>query len=249
MLHRQGTALSDLEIGPAFQALAPGREAKINDRSVDIVGGYRAGPGFAAKALLVVSDTTFPRLLGAEWRDVVSLGLVRFASDTDGAEVAAALRSRMPPDVIVWTRDEIYANERNYYLSVKPIGIMFTSGVLIALLVSAVILFQILSAEVRNHLGEYATLMALGYSSVRTKALVIEQGVLFALLGFLPASLGAVGLYRLLHVATKLPMFMTWQRVALVFFLTVGASVLSSILAVRRIDTADPAELFLVRHG
>ena len=54
----------------------------------------------------------------------------------------------------------------------------------------------------------------------------------------------ALGLYELTKLAAGIPIGMTWGRVGLVFWLTVSMCVASALLAVRKVRTADPAELF-----
>jgi putative ABC transport system permease protein len=150
----------------------------------------------------------------------------------------------LPPATQVFDRRRLEDLERHYWMSVKPIGIMFTSGILIAGLVAGVILYQILSTQVRNHLGGYATLEAIGWTPNRIRALVVEEGLVFALLGYVVASAGAGLLYKALREATGLPMDLTIESLVTVLLLTLLVATVASLLAVRQLGRADPAELF-----
>ncbi len=242
-LRRAGTVIADLEISPLYSSLSPGIVTEVGERKLEVVGGYRSGPGFAAKAVLVGSDHTFTALTDHPLNRV-HLALLQIDNRAPLQEVLARIRERLPPDTQVHSRRHIEARERHYWMAVKPIGIMFTSGILIAGLVSGVILYQILSTQVRNHLGEYATLEAIGWTPHRIKALVVEEGLVYALLGYLIASAGADLLYRVLRKATSLPMDLNPARLITVLVLTLAVAALSSLLAVRQLGRTDPAELF-----
>jgi len=56
--------------------------------------------------------------------------------------------------------------EREYWETGSPIAYIFGFGVAIGFLVGAVIVYQILYTDVSDHLPEYATLKAMGYSDV-----------------------------------------------------------------------------------
>ena len=65
---------------------------------------------------------------------------------------------------MIMTRQELIDREENYFVNVKPVGIMFRVGMLVAFIVGAVILYQILASEITNRLKEFATMKAMGYS-------------------------------------------------------------------------------------
>ena len=54
----------------------------------------------------------------------------------------------------------------------------------------------------------------------------------------------SAGLYALLTELTGLPMRLTWDRAALVLIGTVVMCALSGLITLRKVVTADPAELF-----
>jgi putative ABC transport system permease protein len=242
-LTQDDTGIWDLKSQPSYGKVEPGTMAELGNRRIDIVATYAHGAGFISPALLIVSDRTLSRLLGLPLDDV-SVGLVKFQPGADPTATLEALRTVLPDDVEVWSRSGVEENERDYFMRRKPIGIMFSSGVVLAFIVGAVILYQVLASEVLTHLKEYATLVALGYSQRYVSLVVVQQATLFAVLGFVPSVLIALVLYALTRFSTNLPLFMTWPRVGLVLLLSVVMCAGSGVLVLRQLRRADPADLF-----
>jgi len=107
-----------------------------------------------------------------------------------------------------------------------------------------VIVYQILYSDVSDHLPEYATLMAMGYPLSSLLGVVAREGLLLAMLGYLPAYGVGQGLYALVRAATKLPVEMNTTRAVVVFSLILVMCMGSATMAMRRLADADPAEIF-----
>jgi putative ABC transport system permease protein len=107
-----------------------------------------------------------------------------------------------------------------------------------------VIVYQILYTDVSDHLAEYATLKAMGYKSRFLYSVVLQEAFILAVLGFIPGFALCLGLYKLVRDGTALPMFMTWDRIITVFFLTLIMCIVSGVIAMRRVQAADPADIF-----
>jgi putative ABC transport system permease protein len=221
-----------------------GVQTDLGAGRIDIVGQYTLGTGFVAGADAIVSDHTFTRIVPSAWVDHPNLAFITLNPRTDRRQAAEQLRRLMPAGVRVLTRDEIIAVERNYFVNIKPIGIMFRAGVVVGFLVGAVTLYQILSTQVTNHLKELATLKAMGYTDHRVNLLVVLEGFIYAFLGYLPAHAGAELLYYILRQGAMVPVWMTTGRALMVLGLTLLMCLVSSVLAARRVRSADPADLF-----
>jgi len=244
MLKKPDTAIMDRIARPIVGPHGVGTVSEINGRRIEVVADYCRGPGMTAHGSLVVSDLTMSRLSGKTSKNRVQLGFVRFDSTADPDAVLRQLRDHLPKDTRVWSRAQLETHEQYYFVHVKPVGFMFTSGIFVGFLVGAVIVYQILSADIANQIPQYATLKALGYRSVHLYRIVVAQGLLFAIVGYCPALALSVGLYALVRNLTDLPMYLTPQHVALVFAASVGMCTLSGLLAVRKVNAADPADLF-----
>jgi putative ABC transport system permease protein len=68
--------------------------------------------------------------------------------------------------------------------------------------------------------------------------------LLLSLLGFIPGLIGGVILYAGIQYYTRILMFMTFERVALLFLLTIFMCIFAGLLAVKKVLKADPAELY-----
>lgn len=238
------TVVLDSKVGPGYASLRRGETIELDGRRVSIVGEYSHGPGFTGNAALVTSDRTFARIFGRPNRDVVSLGLVQLTAGADPNAVAAQLRKILPGDTRVLTRGELERHEQRWTMNVKPVGFMFTSGVLLAFIVGAVILYQILATEIINHLREYATLKAMGFSTFALNIIVWKQAVLYAVFGFVPAAILSTAIYMSIDATTTLPTEMTLEKLVSVFIIVTAMCLVAGTAAVRKVNRADPADLF-----
>jgi putative ABC transport system permease protein len=234
------------EYGPIVAALRGGQsvEVEVNHRRIAVAGTFLFGTSFGIDGSVLTSETNFLRLFPSRQRGLIELGLVRVEKGAAPERVRDAIRAALPLDVEVLTRAEFIARERHYWDSSTPIGYVFAFGVVVGLVVGGIIVYQILFADVNDHLAEYATLKAMGYSDLYLSGVVIQQAVILALLGFAPGVLLCLLLYRVSSEATRLPLEMTWTRVLGVLSLTVLMCSVSAVLALRKVRSADPADVF-----
>ena len=220
-----------------------GTETELNGRRVRLAGYFQAGTGFSYSGLLLMNEETFAKYTGRPAQSV-SFGLVTLRDGEDPNEAAKRLRAVLPADVQVHTRAEMEADERNYWVNKTAVGKFFYFGVLLAITVGAIFIYQMMVADIKKHMPEYATLKAMGYRFGFLFRVVVNQALFLALAGYAIGAVAALLLYELTILAAAIPIAMTWQRMGLVLLLTVGMCVTSALLAVRKVRTADPAELF-----
>lgn len=239
-------ALSRPEFGPVVEMVSRDGsvETEVGTRNVEVVGLFELGTSFGIDASLVTSDLNFRRIFPQRPAGLINLGLLRLEPGADPAAVRDAIRARVPGDVDVLTRDGFIQRELDYWNGNTPIGYVFSFGVVIGLTVGCIIVYQILFADVSDHLQEYATLKAMGYTNGYLSRLVIQEAFILAFLGYLPGFLLVLWLYQSAGEATRLPIEMTPERGALVLALTVGMCVISGMLALRKVRAADPADVF-----
>ena len=215
----------------------------IEGRRVEVVGTYPWGAGFVANGVALVSEQTFQHIF-AQPSGALQLGLVRLAPEADSATVLTALRQRLPADVRVWTRQQLEARDQRFFLRQRPIGLMFTSGVALAVLVGGMILFQVLASEVTSRRSEFATLQAIGYTPAQVYRVVVEQGLFYTAIAYLPAVVIAFLLFAVVRRAARLPMYLDAQQLLFVLLASLLMCISGALLASRRVRSADPAELF-----
>ena len=115
---------------------------------------------------------------------------------------------------------------------------------IIGVLVGIVIVYQVLSTDVADHLSEYATFKAMGYPQTFFLGIVFEEALILAVFGFVPGVIVGTGLLVGMKKATNLPLAMTWDMALIVLIGTLVACSLSGAIATRRLAAADPADLF-----
>jgi putative ABC transport system permease protein len=238
--------LSRQEFGPvaaAFRTHGP-LLTELNGHQVRVQGLFDLGTTIGTDATVVTSRITFRRIVPDYGVSRVGLGLIRLRTDADVEAVGATISAALAPDVVVLTRDGFVARELAYWRSVSPIGFVFTFGVGMGVLVGAIIVYQILFADITGHQAEYATLKAMGHTSGWLARAVIVQASILAVLGFLPGLGVAHWLHALARNATNLPMAIGLDRGLLVLGLTLGMCWVSALIAMRKLGSADPAEIF-----
>ena len=222
----------------------PAGAVEIRNQSARVVGNFKLGVGFLADGAMLMSDDTFSRFYGNHPLDEPHLGLIRLAPGSDVEEVAEALAESLPRDVRVITQHELNDLQVQHWVENTAVGNIFGMGTLAGFLVGVVVLFQILSTDIRNHLPLYATLRAMGYSERKLTRYVVEQAWIYALLGFGPALFASLVAFPLIHDATNLPIFITPGLVVGILGLSLAMCTASAVVSARRLHRADPAELF-----
>jgi putative ABC transport system permease protein len=216
---------------------------RFNGRRVEVVGRFRLGTGFSWNGMLMTGEETFGRLV-PQRPGRVTFGLVNLAPGADVAAVQRSLRAVLPPDVQVLTRAEMAERERRYWLRLTSVGQFLLMAVVLAVVVGVIFVYQMMAADIRGMLPEYATVKALGYRPGYLTGAVLWQAVLLAGLGYVPGLAAALGLYAVARAVGGIPVYMTPERAAVVLALTAGMCLASGLLALRKVHTADPADLF-----
>ncbi|PTX91677.1 FtsX-like permease family protein [Opitutus sp. ER46] len=228
---------------PDYGSKRLGKAASLQRWPVTIGSLFDMGVGFQAEGAALVSLDTGQSIWRGSSRDT-TYGLVQVTPGADPLVVRRALVEALPRDVLVFTKQELVTRERDYYVNVKPIGIMFRTGAFVAFCVGGVILYQVLASEISNRLRELATLKAVGFSVWYVYGVGIQQAVIFAALSYVPAFLFSLVTFRLVEWASHIPMYMTWQLGLFVLGLSVAMTSISSVLALQKVKRADPADLF-----
>lgn len=239
-------AASRPEYGPIATEFRAGQRVttEVANRRVTVAGLFELGTSFGVDGSLFASDSTFLRIFPFRRQGLIDIGVVQLQPGARPEAVRAALRAGLPEDVLPLTKSEFVEREQRYWGASTPIGYVFTFGVIIGFVVGAVIVYQILFADVSQHLAEYATLKAMGYASWTLFSIVLEQAVILASLGYAVGLVICLWLYGLAADSTRLPMQMTGGVALFVLALTVSMCCVSGGLALRKVRAADPAEIF-----
>lgn len=217
---------------------------EIDRRTISIGGLFNVGASFANDGSLITSDQNFLRLFPKREVGTVSMGLINLKSGYDPNQIKVALNAHLPQDVQVLTHEEYVDLELTYIKEKTAIGFVFGLGTAVGFLVGVVIVYQVLSTDVNDHLSEYATMKAMGYSNLYLFGVVFEEAIILAVIGFIPGVAVSLALYNLTRTATALPMIMPLIRVVLVLISTIIMCSVSGIIAAGKLHSADPADIF-----
>lgn len=224
-------------------------EVELAGRRLRFVGTFYLGVDFTNDGNLIMDAENFARFFpergeGKETLSVVDLAMVQVSPDSKVEVVQERLQQRLPDDVRVETKAQFIAREKLFWRKNTPVGYIFFIGALVGFLVGVIICYQIIYADIADHIPEFATLKAMGYRHPYFFGLVLAQALYLSLLGFIPGWLASLGIYQLLAHITGLTMQMKLSTAAGIFAATVAMCVLSGLLAVRKLLAADPADLF-----
>ena len=214
-------------------------------RTLTAYSTFAGGGGFGGDGYMIVSDQTFLSLFPARRSAAPDHILLRLRPGADVEAVVQRLRVLISdPALRIRSYAQAGAEELTYQQTKRPTGIIFGFGVLIGVLVGLVIVYQVLSTDVADHLREYATFKAMGYGQRFFMGIVLEEALVLGVLGFLPGVTVGAAILTLMGKVTTLPLAVTWPMAAIVLVGTVVFSTLSGALATRRLAAADPADLF-----
>jgi putative ABC transport system permease protein len=236
---------SRAQFGPIGKLFASGQrvETEVGGRRINIGGIFSLGASFGADGNIMTSDTNFVRLFNRD-TGLIDVGVIKLKPGTDVPATIAAMKAYYPKDVKVFSKEEFIDFEKSYWQTGTSIGFIFTLGTIMGFIVGIVIVYQILYTDVADHLSEYATLKAMGYTDFYLLTVVFQEALILSIVGFFPGMLAAVGLYTMTRNATNLPLLMTVARATTVLLLTMIMCTISGAIAVRKLRAADPADMF-----
>jgi putative ABC transport system permease protein len=215
----------------------------MNNRQVQVVGLFSLGSTVSDQGHTVMSDWNYGQQEGLEKLDSVSIGVLKLEPGADLLTVRDRLKKSLTKNLKILTPEELIQGEQDY-IAQWPEGKILNFGAAIGFIVGVVIVYQVIYTDVSEHLPEYATLKAMGYDERSLSLVVLQESLILALMGFIPGFLASYGVYHLLEATTKIPLEMNSLIVLQVFILTVFMCIISGAIAINKLRTADPADIF-----
>ncbi|MGB5595745.1 MAG: ABC transporter permease DevC [Crocosphaera sp.] len=213
-------------------------------RQVAIVGLFKLGTTFGIDGNLITSHLNFLRIFSQRKKGLIEVGVIKLKSGTNAEQLKQELQQYLPNDVNIFTKQEWIDFEKQYWMTSTAIGFIFSLGVAMGVIVGIVVVYQILYTDVSDHLKDYATLTTMGYRHRYFLSVIFQESLILACLGYIPGFLISSGLYTIAHQTTLLPIVMTQRRTWFVFLLTVFMCFLAGMIAVRKLQDVDPADIF-----
>jgi putative ABC transport system permease protein len=225
------------------------QSVELSGQSVFLRDWVTIGTDFVYDGTLIVSEAGTERFFPTRNGNraplaAVDLGLIRLAPGANVREVRDGLQARLGSGIEVLTHRELVDREIGFWARSTPIGIIFSIGTIMGMLIGVIICYQILFTDIQDHLPEYATLKAMGYGPGYFLRFVMAQAFYLCMSGFIPGCIVSWFLYQWLSDWTGLVMRLQTDRIAIVGCLTLVMSLVSGMLAVRKLWRTDPAALF-----
>jgi putative ABC transport system permease protein len=237
--------LSRAQLGPipAQMATKPTVPAMFDRHRMVVSGLFNLGSSFfLSEGNLIASEHTFAELFGANALQEVAVGLIHVKPGTDLIALQRGIE-RAVPGLQVLTHQELIAKELKHQ-DENPASTIFYFGAVMGFIVGVAIVYQVLYSDVSDHLAEYATLKAVGYSNRSLLSVIFQEAIFLAILGYFPGFVASLGMYQLLTGLTRLELVMTLNLAITVFTLTLAMCLISAAIASNKLRAADPADVF-----
>jgi putative ABC transport system permease protein len=174
--------------------------------------------------------------------DEITYVLVRCAPGYDADKLREVL-TREIPHVEALTTQGFAVRTNRYWMLETGAGITVVLTGLLSLLVGGVIVNQALVSMTHDHLPNYITLLALGFSRAQLTAVVVTQALVLGLAGVLLGSMAFVGASRL-TVGTHIPVETTGGVFLGLAGTCLACCLIASMLASRSVYQIEPLSVF-----
>ena len=224
-------------------------DAELCGREIHLVGQFHLGIDFVNDGNLAMSSANFAnyfpnRVPGRDPLSMADLAVVQLHENADPRVVKQALRDSLGADVDVFSKDELIQREMTFWRTSVPVGYIFLVGVYMGFVVGVIICYQIIYSDVADHMREFATLKAMGYTNPYFIKLLLSQALYLSLMGFVPGAASSYLCYKAMSSMTGLTMELSAVVAFSVLLVTILMCIVSGCLAVRKLLALDPAELF-----
>ena len=153
-------------------------------------------------------------------------------------EIAAKLEN-----VEVLTRPELVYRQGLYWVIGTGAGITVLVAAFLAIVVGVIIVAQTIYSATVDHIREYGTLKAMGATNFYLYKIIITQAVVSGLISFVIGIAASLIISRISYEGT-LAIIVNWQLILALFALTILMCCGSSVVAIRKATTIDPAMVF-----
>ncbi|MEH1780796.1 MAG: ABC transporter permease DevC [Nostoc sp.] len=238
--------LSRPEFGPIVAELEKHGEVttEVSNRQIQVRGLFSLGGGvMTADGVIITSDLNYSEILNHPL-EKVQMGVIQVKPGVDPQSLIKKISKDLPQDVKLMTLEDYIKLEKDVLAQSTPIGFIFNMGTVIGCVFGGIIVYQILYTQISDSLFIYATFKAIGYANSYLVKVVLQQAILMSLIGYIPGFAVCMYLYNFVQDATRLPMIMTITRGVMVMLLTIIMCSIAGMLAMNKLRSADPAELF-----
>jgi putative ABC transport system permease protein len=217
-------------------------EVEIGDRRAVIRGFSREIRTFTA-APFVFSSITSALSYDPRYRaDEITYVLARCEPGVAPPQLRDAIAQEVP-SVQVLTSDEFQLKTILYWMLETGIGLTIIMTAVLGIVVGTVIISQTLYAITNDHLPNYATLLAIGFSRQQLIGLVLIQAVVLGMIGILLGS-AFFGRAAQMSQGTPIPIETTPAVFGGIMTAFLVSCLAAATFSIRSIFSIDPVQVF-----
>lgn len=219
-----------------------GDEGEMFGQKAVVRGVCRDVRTFTASPFVFTSLKSAPHYDKGFRPDETTYVLVRAAPGIDLTLLAKAIQQEVP-SVEALTSAEFSQRSVEYWIIETGIGLTVIITAILGVVVSSVVTSQTLFTITQDNMGNYATLLAVGFSRSKILGYILIQGLVLCTGGVI---LGSIGYLAASHATarTPLPLEMTPLVFAGLVAVTAGCCLLGSFLSIRSVFYIDPVAVF-----
>ncbi|HEY7310402.1 MAG TPA: ABC transporter permease [Gemmataceae bacterium] len=228
------------------QPLQTGRVFEMNDHRAEIVGICKSSPTFQT---FPIAYTTYSRALhyAAQERRALSFVLAKAEEGVPPEEVCRSIEEQT--GLMALSQEGFSWKTMVYYMQRTGIPVNFGITVLLGFIIGAAVAGQTFYLFTIDNLKQFGALKAMGVSNVRIIGMVLMQGLVVGVLGYmiglgLASLFGEVMAWKLKDTGLPLADYMAWPipiLTGLAAALIVGAS---AMISLRRVLRLEPGSVF-----
>jgi putative ABC transport system permease protein len=145
--------------------------------------------------------------------------------------------------VDVYTTPEFSGKTQRYWMFNTGAGTGLLIAAFLGLVVGMVIVAQTLYATTLDHIGEFATLKAMGAPNAYIYSIIIVQAAISALLGYALGILTA-SIISDMSAFSAMVIVLPWELKLAMLGLTLSMCIISAVISIRKVMRLDPALVF-----
>lgn len=215
----------------------------LNNHRVTVFGLFSLSSTFDYKGVVAMSDWNYGQMEGMDTLAEVTLGVLSLEPGANPQSVIKQIQANLSKDIKVLTPAALAQGEQDF-VGTWPEGKILNFGAAIGFIIGIVIVYQVIYTDVSEHLPEYATLKAMGYKDRDLSLVVLQESLILAIMGFIPGYLASYGIYYLMAKFIEFPVSMNLGIALQVLLLNILMCILSGAIAIKKLRTADPADIF-----
>ena len=213
-------------------------------RQLFVVGTFAVGPNVLNDGAVLMSEGTMAEVFGAWWSDRPAFIGIRLAQGADPIAVRTELNRALAGRGEVITKAELESRERKYWSRETPVGYITDLGFVMGVMIGMVFIYYAQYQIIRFYLPEYAILKSLGYDWWFFLFMIGQIGAAIITPAFLVAFTLGRFVYGATEAAMHLGMSMGLREMSVALIACVVMTVVSSLVAIRRLWKVDPIMLF-----